>query len=205
MRGEKDWVVNAHNQFRNVLNRIQGIPTSPAAPTAFSPPVLDVSQYGGFMDELMVLNGLEPQPRGYAFEKFLNRLFQAYGLLPRGPFRVTGEQIDGSFVLAGETYLLEAKWHNDRTGVADLYSFKGKIGARANWTRGLFVSYSGFTNDGLAAYGRGGSIICMDGLDLSDTFQKAVPFSHVIEQKVRRSAETGEVLARVRDLFSESR
>ena len=33
---------------------------------------------------------------------------------PRGSFRLIGEQIDGSFHLEGETYLLEAKWQGVR-------------------------------------------------------------------------------------------
>ena len=40
--------------------------------------------------------------------------------------RTTKSQSDGSFELEGDTYLLEAKWHKDRTGQADLLVFKGK-------------------------------------------------------------------------------
>ena len=106
-------------------------------------------------------------------------------------------------MLAGETYLLEAKWHNRMTPAADLYTFQGKLNARVSWARGLFVSYSGFTPDGLNAYGRGScSVVCMDGLDLHDALKREIPLDHVLEHKVRRSVETGEVLARVRDLFS---
>jgi len=71
---------------------------------------------------------------------------------------------------------------------------------RATWARGLFVSYSGFTTDGLTAYGRGGSIVCIDGLDLHDMLKAEISLSHVLEQKVRRSVETGEMFVRVRDL-----
>ena len=86
-----------------------------------------------------------------------------------------------------------------------LHAFQGKLNARVNWARGLFVSYSGFTQDGLTAYGRGGSVVCMDGLDLHDALQGEIPLNHVLEHKVRRSVETGEVLARVRDLFPTSK
>jgi hypothetical protein len=196
---QDEWVPNAHAQLLNLLNRIQGKPTQPTAPPP--PPAFEKPNYTGLLGELMALNSLDPQRRGYAFEDFLKRVFGAFGLLPRGGFRTTGEQIDGSFVLAGETYLLEAKWHNVLTPASDLYAFQGKLGARPKWARGLFVSYTGFTEDGLTAYGRGGSVVCMDGLDLHDTLRGEIPFNHVLEQKVRRSVETGEVLARVRDLF----
>ncbi len=41
-----------------------------------------------------------PQQRGYEYKRFLTELFDAYGLAPRSPFKLTGEQIDGSFKLA---------------------------------------------------------------------------------------------------------
>jgi hypothetical protein len=49
------------------------------------------------------------------FEGFLNELFAGFGLAPRGAFRLVGEQIDGSFRLHGQTYLVEAKWHDRRS------------------------------------------------------------------------------------------
>jgi hypothetical protein len=67
--------------------------------------------------------------------------------------------------------------------------------------RGLIVSYSGFTEDGLHAFGRGKRVICMDGLDLYDALSRELPFDQVLEQKVRWAAERGSVFARVRDLF----
>jgi restriction endonuclease Mrr len=104
-------------------------------------------------------------------------------------------------VLQGETYLIEAKWQATPTGVADLHTFHGKLDQKAAWTRGLFVSNSGFTEDGLIAFGRGKRVICMDGLDLFDTLSRELPLNHVLESKVRRAAETGFPFARVRDLF----
>ncbi|MGA9869491.1 MAG: restriction endonuclease [Acetobacteraceae bacterium] len=198
LTGQGEWMPNAHAQLLNLLNRLQGKPPPSAAPP---PPSFEKpADYAGLLGKLMVLSSLDPQPRGYAFEDFLKQVFSAFGLLPRGGFRTTGEQIDGSFVLAGETYLLEAKWQNAQTPAADLHAFQGKLRARVNWARGLFVSYSGFSQDGLTAYGRGGSVICMDGLDLHDALQREIPLNHVLEHKVRRSVETGEVFARVRDL-----
>ncbi|MGY3362469.1 hypothetical protein ACVWZK_009132 [Bradyrhizobium sp. GM0.4] len=37
--------------------------------------------------------------------------------------RLVGEQIDGSFLLGDETYLLEAKWQNEQTGIGELHAF----------------------------------------------------------------------------------
>ena len=51
-----------------------------------------------------------------------------------------------------------------RIGAADLRSFNAKLEDKAAWTRGLFVSNSGFTDEGLEAFGRGKRVVCMDGL-----------------------------------------
>lgn len=152
------------------------------------------------IDKLIQLSKLEPHPRGYAFEKFLKELFDAYGMGARASFRLTGEQIDGSFELLGETYLLEAKWQTKPTDASDLRSFNAKVEDKSSWSRGLFISDSGFTEDGLIAFGAGKSLICMDGLDLSDVLQQGLSLPSVLSKKARRAAETGRCFVRVRDL-----
>ncbi|RAU22847.1 hypothetical protein CU669_05530 [Paramagnetospirillum kuznetsovii] len=125
----------------------------------------------------------------------------AIPLRPREAFRIRGEQIDGSFVLPDETYLLEAKWESTPTGAADLHVLHGKLDQKAAWARGLFISHAGFSEDGLAAWGRGKRVICMDGLDLYEMLQPGLPLEHVLARKTRRAAETGMAFIRVRELF----
>lgn len=119
----------------------------------------------------------------------------------REPFRNVGEQIDGSFQLGDETYLLEAKWQAAPTGVADLHAFHGKLDQKAAWARGLFVSYNGFTEEGLTAFGQGKRLICMEGRDIYDALDRHIPIKDVLERKVRRAAETGRAFIPVRELF----
>lgn len=155
----------------------------------------------GLVSELLRVTDLPPQTRGYAYEAFLKNLFNAHGLSARASFRLAGEQIDGSFTLHNETYLLEAKWQDPPVGAAELHTFEGKLGEKAAWSRGLFVSNSGFAPTGLAAFGRGKRLICMDGFDLSEMLQRRLSFVTVLDMKVRRAAETGDPLASVRELF----
>ena len=84
-------------------------------------------------------------------------------------------------------------------------SFAGKVSGKAAWSRGLHLSYAGYTPDGLEAFGRGKrtAIVCMDGLCLNDTLAHNLNLATVIERKVRRAAETNEAFVRVRDLFLE--
>jgi hypothetical protein len=194
-------VENAYGRFIELIDRIEG--RASASPKVQSTPktAFDRQKIELLKSELLSLSNLLPQPRGYAFEQFLKKFFDIYGLQAQQPFRIRGEQIDGSFQLGSETYLVEAKWQGLPTGVADLHTFHGKIEQKAAWTRGLFVSNSGFTEDGLIAFGRGKRVICMDGLDLFDTLRREIPLNHVLDRKVRRAAETGSPFVRVSELF----
>jgi restriction endonuclease len=194
-----DGIDNAHAQLLSIVQRLEG-PTRNAA-TAKPNPLLDQATIAAFRVDLLSLSDLGPQRRGFAFEKLLKRLFDAYGLETREALRIRGEQIDGSFQLSNETYLLEAKWQGPPCGAAELHVFQGKIEQKAAWTRGLFVSNSGFTDEGLAAFGRGKRVVCMDGLDLHDVLTRELLLGQVLEVKVRRAAESGLAFARVRDLF----
>lgn len=154
-------------------------------------------------EQLLQLHSLSPQERGFAFERFLSEVFELYQLAPRRSFRLVGEQIDGSFQLGHDVYLVEAKWHSQQTGQSDLLAFSGKVEGKAQWSRGVFISYSGFTPDGLEAFGRGKStrIVCMDGFDLHCVLTHRLSLAEVIASKVRRAGETNEAYVSIRELF----
>jgi hypothetical protein len=139
------------------------------------------------------LQQLEPHQRGFAFERFLKDLFDHFHLDPRASFRIVGEQIDGSFDFEKETYLLEAKWQDKLTDEADLLVLHGKTIGKAQWARGLFVSYSGFSPDGLEAFGRGKptNIVGMTGQDLHFILDGRLALPEALHAKVRGAAETG--------------
>ena len=200
-RSRAEWVPNAEGRFLSLLSRMEGgsefSSSSEPPKTAFDRP-----RIAALKQRLIDLSSMEPHQRGYAFEGWLCDAFNFYGLQGREPFRNKGEQIDGSFVLQGETYLLEAKWESAKTAAADLHVFQGKLEQKAAWARGLFVSNSGFTDDGLIAFGRGKRVVCMDGLDLFDILDRELPLSTALDRKVRRAAETGLPFERIRDLFS---
>jgi len=156
-----------------------------------------------FKQQLIEISKLEPQPKGFAFEKFLNDLFDVHKLAPRGSFRLTGEQIDGSFELNSDIYLLEAKWQAKQTSQDDLLVFRGKVESKSTWTRGLFVSDSGFTEDSLTAFSKGKAtnIIGMTGQDLFFVLSGAISLHDTISLKARRAAETGEFYVSVYELI----
>lgn len=200
---QADTIQDAHGRLMSLICRLEGRPDTAKTPNLAPVPTVDPLKLDQLKCDLLSMASLEAHARGYAFERFLRDLFDACGLSPQEPFRLKGEQIDGSFQFGNEVYLVEAKWHGSPIGVSALHTFHGKIEQKAAWTRGLFVSNSGFTEDGLSAFGRGKRVICMDGYDLYETLNRGIPLHEVLERKVRRAAETGLPFVRVRDLFSD--
>ena len=187
--------------YFRIIQRLGGTPPHPEASTAAQQErLVDPAVTSALATRLVEVSTMDPQARGYAFETFLKDVFDAYGMSARAAFRLRGEQIDGSFVLGDQTYLLEARWRSAQVDVATLHAFNGKVEEKANWSRGLIISQSGFTADGLHAFGRGKRVICMDGLDLHEILSGRLHLADAIAQKVRRAAETGMVYVPVRDL-----
>lgn len=205
-RGDGDPAPDDEREFGDLIERLGGQRPKQSAsrskPSTSSAPEADPAMLKALATEFVALSQKPPQERGYAFEKWLKAMSDAYGLQGRGSFRNTGEQIDGSLELAGDTYLVEARWRNAPASADDLHAFHGKLEQKAQWTRGLFVSIAGFTSDGLTAFGRGKRLICMDGLDLHDMLDRGLSLHEVLTRKARRAAETGSPFAAVRDLFA---
>ena len=166
-------------------------------------PPNDPARLSTLKKKLVTISDLEPIQRGFAFEKFLKEFFALYGLAPRGSFRLKGEQIDGSFQHDGQTYLLEARWRNGQVGRAELARLNETVTSKAQWSRGLFVSYSGFSSDGLASFGSGRptALIAMDGNDLHEVLDRNLSLPDVITAKARRAAETNHCHVPVRLLY----
>lgn len=196
--GMNDPVHNAEGRYLTLIQKLEGSQDQGAGEPPR--PAHDRKKVEAFRRELYDLRDLEPQQRGYAFEGFLQRLFADAGLAPRQPFRNIGEQIDGSFVLDSEVYLLEAKWTRAEIGVADLHAFHGKL-EKAAWTRGVFISYGGFTTVGLKAFGPARRMFCVEGRDLYEGLDRHIPLIDMLRAKFRQAAETGEPFVPIAKLF----
>jgi len=61
-------------------------------------------------DELLSLQGMTPQQRGYAFEELVLDLARHEGVPCWPPYRPKGEQVDGLLQLDGRYFLIEASW-----------------------------------------------------------------------------------------------
>ena len=105
--------------------------------------------------------------RGYKFEKIIHELLKFEGLKPIRSYKVTGEQIDGSFTFDNTDYLLEAKWQEKPITASDLYNFGGKISGKLKNTLGLYVSLGVYSSECTETQNpTTKSMILMDGPDL---------------------------------------
>lgn len=132
---------------------------------------------------------------GLALERLLNRLFETFQLKPRQPFRVTGEQIDGSFELDGQIYLLESKWERDPLPEADLLVFRGKIEGKSTFTRGVLIALNDVSEPARVAITRGKapSFFVMNGHDLTMILSEGISLTDFLRKRVRLLAEEGSV------------
>jgi hypothetical protein len=139
------------------------------------------------------------QGAGLKFEKLLNELFEMFQLSPRGAFKLTGEQIDGSFLLDSETYLVEAKWEAQPLAEEKLLIFRGKIEGKSSFTRGAFIAVNGFTKECLQAIttNKQPNFFLVDGYDLTMVLEAQLDLTDLLRAKVQRLAEEGKLLYRV--------
>lgn len=180
-------------------NRLIGKTTAVKTPThntTQAKPIKSVVDYEKYLTELKGLTDFSdtPQARGFAFEKYLRSLFEIHGLEPRGSFKITGEQIDGSFLLHNEVYLLEAKWTSRQIDKGDLVIFNEKVSSKSGFTRGLYISFAGYSNEALQTFanGRTVNIVLMTVQELAIALTRQLDLADVLSYKVRALAEEGE-------------
>lgn len=153
---------------------------------------------GDLMRDLEALVIESSQQRaGLALEGLLNRLFGLFGLAPREPFRIIGEQIDGSFELDHEIYLLEAKWEQAPLPEKELLVFRGKIEGKSAFTRGVFIAMNGITEEAATAIrvGKQPSFFVVTGHDLMMVLQGAAKLDDFLRARRRLLAEEAAVTA----------
>ena len=168
---------------------------APAQKAQDNSPIKSVIDYDKYLNELKGLTDFSdtPQSRGFAFEKYLRNLFEVNGLEPRGSFKIIGEQIDGSFLLYNEVYLLEAKWTSQKIDKGALVVFNEKVSSKSGFTRGLYISFSGYTDEALATFsnGRTVNIILMTVQELAIALTRKIDLIDVLKFKIRALAEEG--------------
>lgn len=208
MAGRDEPVRQGRERLNALIVRLGGKPilgvggaTSHAPPSKLNSPAegVQAALEAGF--NMLTAMDDAPHARGYAFEGFLKSWFDTWGLEARKSFKIgAGEQIDGSFVHRNSVFLIEAKWKNAATDASALHAFQGKVGERLEGTRGLYVSYGGFTSPSLRDF-TAKRILLMDGMDIVDALNWRISLDDIIAAKLRIAIEERKPFVRVRELF----
>jgi hypothetical protein len=140
----------------------------------------------------------ELQARGYELEKLLIELFKANDIDYLGSRRTAHEQVDGSFFFHGFTYLVEARWRQDKPTIGGLADFKFKVDGKIDSTRGLFIAMGGFDDEVLAHFaansGTRRNVIYMTGHDLTLIFGGHIGLVDALLMKIKAAESRGEYL-----------
>lgn len=130
--------------------------------------------------------------RGYALEEVLRELSILFFLETTEPFRVNGEQIDGSLKYDGEHYIIEAKWQDKAAANEAVYQFAGKIEGKM-YGRGLFISIQGFSEHVVTSLVVGKAIktVFVDGGDLVLVLEGFITFSEMLDRKIKAAQTKG--------------
>jgi hypothetical protein len=143
-----------------------------------------------------------PQAKGYAFEKYLNNLFKAFGLDPHASYRTEYDQIDGSFVLDGNTILIEAKYRTNVIPKDDLILFSKKIELKSHFPKGLFITYSLVDSKAIEYFtDRSARFVVLSVEELFIMCQNKYPLSKVLQGKFRTLDEQGIIYKHIMEIM----
>jgi len=143
-----------------------------------------------------------PQTRGYSFEKYLNNLFKSFGLDPHASYRTVFDQIDGSFILDGNTILIEAKYRTNAIPKDDLILFTQKIESKSHFSKGLFITYSRVDEKAIEYFtDRSSRIVVLTVEELFIMCQNKISLQKVLQGKFRVLDERGLIFNHIMNLI----
>lgn len=143
--------------------------------------------------------------RGRVFEKILTGMLSKEKMEPRTSMRPSGEEIDGSFAIGDNFYLLEAKWHSSPIPASSLYAFKGKVDGKLTGTVGVFFSMSDYSKEAVDAllYGKELNLILFGHDDLVLIEEGVIEFREAMRVKRRYASNYGQPFYPLRTYLSE--
>ena len=158
-----------------------------------SPPTLAEKDYDCLNKSLLELEKIsDSQARGYSFEKYLNGLFNTFGLKPHASYRTEFDQIDGSFVLGGDTILIEARYRTNPIPKDDLILFSNKLGSKSHFVKGLFITFSQVDNKAIEYFlDRSSRFVVLTVEELFLMCQNRIPLIKALQSKFRALDEKG--------------
>lgn len=146
--------------------------------------------------ELISINVLPPEEKGYALELFLNKFFANQDLSPKAPFRQHETQVNGYLETADAVYCLYAFWQLDalEKEAAQIVS------CLADSEKCLLISLHGFPESVKENLGHNPNLIAVDLRDLFFILDGGASLEQMIGLKAR-AASKGDSYALTQDLL----
>ena len=192
-KGKEDDIEKLYELGRRLLGKKETLMYSKEKPIIKHKPSKIGIDYNEVSNRLFEIEKEKtPQSKGYALERFINWLFDVYGLGPRASYKTDTDQIDGSFLLGDSTVLLEAKHRSKIIDKNDLILFQDKVIHKSTQTKGLFLSYSEVSDSAISYFSNQGSRITI--LYTSEIFQMCwnnADLIKILRAKFRHLDETG--------------
>lgn len=163
-----------------------------------------VRELAALKERFLLLQGEDDrsQRRGYELERLLTDLLALYDLEPRLSYVTDAEQIDGSFRLDTDDYIMEAKWRSAAVGREQADVFAAKVRSKGRNALGLFVSINGFTATFIDRFADSTPFITMDGDDLFMVLDDRIRLDDALRVKRRHANDTGSCHYPVRSLLA---
>jgi hypothetical protein len=140
-------------------------------------------------EKFIDIEKLEPQKRGFEFEKTFVELMRISGIPVEDPFKITGEQIDGAIKYDGHYYLIELKWRKNPSAHQDISSLYMKVEGKME-ARGIFISMNGFSTEIIESLPKGKDIkvIFLDGVHLTNVIFGSYTFQELLEHALNQAS-----------------
>ncbi|MDO5093593.1 MAG: hypothetical protein Q4D79_09280, partial [Propionibacteriaceae bacterium] len=114
-----------------------------------------------------------------------------FDLEPRLAYSSDVDQLDGSFRLDTDDYLIETKWTKNPLGREQADIFAQKIGRRGKLAVGLLASINDFSEPLKTAYSTSSPFITMNGSDLFLVLEGRFKLDEALLTKKRHVNDTG--------------
>lgn len=101
------------------------------------------------------------------------------------------EQIDGSFRLDTDDYIIEAEWRAQAVGRDQADIFAAKVRSKGKNAMGLFVSIGGFAGTFFDRFAQSTPFITMDGHDMFLVLDDRIRLDDALRAKRRHANDTG--------------
>ncbi len=132
------------------------------------------------------------QAGGYGFQGWFGRLAALFEVEYKKAYRSGGRETDGSLTVGDMTYLLSLKFEAHQTAPADIDELKGRLHKVADFTMGLLISMSGFTDIAVdAASGAQSSILLIDHRHLYYILSGGASLADLVARVRRHASRTG--------------